>query len=176
VNALNWKKVLLSCILTILILFGGWFLYDYFNMDKPIHAWFDEHQSVELMEINDKGQATEVVVRFHDKNSFYKDYYDLVFFLNQLGDDYQIAIDPEQGMFHPFWKEHSMVIAEAVESGDYDQIKRYIDQLKESKVIHDGYAVVTQDGLFLYIDPARGEDLYLQFPTSLGEGGVAVER
>lgn len=172
---INWKIVLLSCILSAFLLFGGWFLYAYFQQDRPIYFWFEQHQTVELVELNEGKNGIDVVVRFHDPDRFDQDYHNLSRFLNQLTDKYQIVIVPEQSIFHPFWRKHGTQFVQFIEQKEYGHLNRYIDQLKNSQEIVDGYATITEEGILIYIDVADQDDVYLRFPISLWRGGETVE-
>ncbi|MDQ0337616.1 hypothetical protein J2S00_000386 [Caldalkalibacillus uzonensis] len=161
---LKWKTVLLSCLLTALVLFGGWFIYQYLNTEKPIQAWFEHKQGIELVHMENSRGLTEVTVRFHDPKQFYRLYAELDRFLQGMGQPYVIAIAREQGEYHPLWLKHSAEFAEAIHHRQFSAIEQHIEELKAQQEVEDGYVLVTSQGVFIYLAPSSAEEVYLHFP------------
>ena len=172
---INWKKVLLSCAIALVLIISGWILFRYLNTEQPLQTWFDDHPSLKLVSIEEGRQGTEVVVRFLEGERFSQDYLALDRFLKTIGPQYRIVIDGEQAFFHPFWKRHGAFVFEAYQQGRYTRITQWLDQLKTDGQVKDGYMQITPQGLFIYIDLRDEEDLFVRLPAVQLEGGEEDE-
>lgn len=166
--------MLLSCGLMTILLFSGWFLFRYVNMDKPLTSWFAEHPSIQLVRLEEGKQGTEVVVRFLDGHHFGDDYHALARFLGNLGPHYHLSIAEDQSVFHPIWKKHGASIMEAYQQGRYTKIEEWIAGLKEAGQAEEGYVLFTSKGMFIYLDLIDEEDFFIRLPAVQFERGEEV--
>ncbi|EGL82236.1 hypothetical protein CathTA2_2259 [Caldalkalibacillus thermarum TA2.A1] len=169
---LKWKTVLLSSLITALVLFGSWFGYQHLNTEKPIQAWFEDKEGIELVELNATRKGVEITVRFHNPDQFYPLYAKLDGFLQELDLPYVLTISAEQGEFNPFWLKHSAAFAESIYHHRYRDIQHYIEKLKANDEVRDGYVIVAEKGVFIYLDPSTGREVYLHFPAPEQTGGM----
>lgn len=172
-NNVNIKMILLSCVLTAVVLFGGWFTFQFFNTDKPIQEWIDAREGMEIVEIDSTQSGLDIEIRFDDHRHFGQDYLAFVNFLNKTASskDVRLNIAPAQGEHHPFWLEHSPQFLELLHQHKYAQLDTIMSSLIDSGQIVDGQIGMTSERVFIYIQLDANDEVYMTLPLITKEGG-----
>lgn len=170
---LNIKMVLLSCILTAVVLFGGWFAIQFLNTEKPILDWVEAREGMEIVDIKSDRESLQVEVRFANQSDFGQDVLQFYNYLEDTrpGKQIDILIAAEQGEYHAFWLENASAFLEILNQGHLTQFDAVMQRLKTDDRIDDGRVMMTTEHIFLYFDLADDEEVYIILPAGLNQGG-----
>jgi hypothetical protein len=165
---LNKKIILLSCLITAVVLFGGWFLLSFFNTEKPIQDWAAEEQGMEIVNIRTAQDRLEVSIRFENHPDFGIVYASFDQFLQQtlMDRNPSIQLDAEQGELHPFWLEHSAPFLELIQAGSFNELNDEMNRLLETDEVNEGEVYMNSEHVFLYFAVEDGDEIYIVMPMS----------
>jgi hypothetical protein len=172
---LNIKVILLSCSVTALLLFGGWFSVQFLGQAKPIQNYVDEHEGMKIEELNVEQKNINVEISFENKPDFGVLYVDFQTFLTKIGKGkvIQLNIQQEQGEYHPWWLEHSPQLIEALHAKNYTRMEQIIKEWQIEGKLLEGKILMNSKYLFIYLQPPNEEAIHLVFPLqSIAEGGI----
>lgn len=159
--------MLLSFMVTAIILFGSWFVLQFFGQEKPITDWIEKEKGVHLNHIEVTQQRIDIELSFEDKQDFGLKFVEFKQVVDKVAKDklVKITIQPEQSEYHPWWLENSAPILEALKRGQYTEITRLINHWQKEGKLSSGYAVMNSEYLFIYLKPTGKDDIYLVFPV-----------
>ncbi|WP_202079961.1 hypothetical protein [Caldalkalibacillus salinus] len=172
----NWNKksVLLSMLVTTFILFGGFYLYQFYGMEKPLMDWADEKEGVTIQNVDQGGEQVVVTVQFEDRPDFGHVYLDLQSYLQQQhpGKGVEVKVDVTQSNQHPWWLTHSPSFIEAIQHQRYTELQDTIKQGLSAGDYHEADLNMNEAFIFLYFELHDGEEVYIAYPlTEMGNEG-----
>lgn len=176
---LNYKIIVLSCSLTAVLLFGGWFLMQYLNTERPIQDWIEERDGIEMISLENGQDSLRVNVRFVDHEVFGQDYLAFHEYLKKTAGakEVHIHIAPEQGENHPFWLEQSFSFVELIRHEQFTQLKGHIEKLEQDGLIVSGNAMMNSDLVFIYLllpeDQSEENEVYVTLKLHEPQGREA---
>lgn len=172
---LNKKMVILSFVITTSIVFGGWFLIQYLNTEKPIQQWFVDKEGVQLTDYEATRDALTIHVDFNNNHKFAHSFLELFHFLKETNPNKQvdISLNSNNSEQNEWWLKHSVPIYEAIKFSRFTDIEDQLNIWKENNKIQDGSIKMTQDYIFIYIKPQHEADIYLAIPyVKIKDGGL----
>jgi len=170
---LKWPNIIIVFLLSLVLLFGGYFLYQKVNIQSPIESTISEIDGVQLNNIDISRSQISVNVTFNNPKNFKKAYLDIEDKLNSFVNDkknMKIDIDndlSETSLLNKSWDESYFSIAQAIEKNEYQLIPQTIQALKGKLKLTK--AISMMDEKQVYIELQKGKDaMYVVLPTNEG--------
>jgi hypothetical protein len=164
--------VTLSLISTLVMLFGGWFLYQQFYVQKPIEAFIEGKKHIVLNDLQIQNDTVIVDLDFKNGDQFAADYQEINQFIMDKtgGKKVQIRL-PEQGEeLKRVWTEEYFELEEAIQKQEYSRIPSIIEEIKRSKVLENTMTSMDKENIYIYLQ--KGSDhLYAVLPRKPLQGG-----
>jgi hypothetical protein len=162
--------ILVSLITTLFILFGGWFFYQQYYLQRPIQSFIEHKPSVVLKGLEMTKDAINVDLDFKNAATFPQDYQDIYNYILERANGKAVNIQlPEQGpKMKDLWGENYFGFAEAVQHQQYSRIPALVEQIKQTQKLDKTLA--RMDGKNIYVYLQKGSDhLYAVLPQKQRE-------
>ena len=158
--------VMLSLVLTLGMLFGGWFTYQQFYVQRPIEEFIVNKPQVVLKEIKIHQNSVIVDLDFKDPNTFAMDYHEVKQFIeDKTGKKANIRIPVAGENMKRLWEEEYFFIAEAINKQEYSEIPKIIEKTKKDRQLEK--TVTRMDEKYIYVFLQKGSDhLYAVLPLT----------
>lgn len=172
---MNKKILLLSFVISFVLLFGGWFTYQYYGAEKPIQDKIAELEGVQLVQLAVDQNKAELTLHFEDQPQFGADLLEIDHFFEASKKEAHLSISKEQGENHPWWLQHSAEITEAIHQKEYSRIQSILDGWEEAGLITEGNVMMNQKHLFIYVQPVLDSaskekpEIYIYLPLPLDQ-------
>jgi hypothetical protein len=163
VPKMNKKIILFSLVLSSCLLFGGWFMLQYFGAEKPIQNAVDKFENVELEEYSVDQQTLGITLRFEEHPQFATDILQLTHDLKRAHPKKEIRLEvaENQGVNHPWWLQHAAEITEVIHQKEYSKLKPIIEGWEQQGLIEQGNVLMNHEQLFIYVQLVADEDIYI---------------
>jgi hypothetical protein len=162
--------ILLSLITTLFILFGGWFFYQQYYLQRPIQSFIENKSSVVLKGLEISKDTINVDLDFKNAATFPQDYQDIYNYITERANGKAVIIHiPEQGAkMKDLWSENYFGFAEAVQHQQYSRIPTLVEQIKQTQKLDK--SIARMDGKNIYVYLQKGSDhLYAVLPQKQRE-------
>jgi hypothetical protein len=165
---LNMKVLLLSSCVSIVLLFGGWFIYQYAAVDKPLNEWLEAQDGLEVVDLVVNQDTIHVQVLFQDPLQFVATYHQLQNRLQQIYQERTIVIRtvPEQSEWNEWWGVHAAPIFEAIHHKRYTQIEEILAKWYADESISAYRFSMNLDEILIYLQPPNEEEIYVILPLN----------
>lgn len=165
---LNLKVVLLSSCVSTVLLFGGWFIYQYTTVDQPLYEWLETQDGLDVADLHVSQDSVQVQVKFQDPQQFVALYYQFKEKLELVYQDKQIEMNivPEQNEWNEWWGAHAAPIFEAVTNRQYTQVEEILSTWQAEEVISDFHFSMNQEEMFIYLHPVVEDGIYVILPIN----------
>jgi hypothetical protein len=162
----------LSLLVTLIVLFGGYFAYQWFAIEKPVKRAIHATPHVTLKELRVDPDRIEIRLSADEKFSLAADYLPLRKKLDSLAAGREVSIqfaDRTDPVLEEAWNRMAFGITEAVVQRQYTRIPKTVEAAaKNADLRHE----VAMDEQFIYVALYRGDhSLYRLIPVK-GEGEV----
>lgn len=160
---IKWINITIISLLTTVLLFGGWLLYQSYSIEKPLNESLTEINGVKVEEMKINQKEIQLLLTLENIDNFYSTYKDI-----------ENAVEPYQGsrnlsvsftnegneFLNDAWSKSYFYIAEAIAQNQYSLIPQAMDSLKVNyKLDQVGYSMDEDN---IYIDLHQGDSsLYL---------------
>jgi len=158
--------VFLSLILTLGLLFGGWFMYQQFYVQRPIEEFIVSKQQVVLKEMDIHKVPVTVELDFKDPNTFAMDFKEIKQFIaSKTNKPVEIRIPPAGEEMKKLWEEEYFFIAEAIKKQEYSEIPKIIEKVEKERQLEKSVTRMDQENIYVYLQ--KGSDhLYAVLPLT----------
>ena len=155
----------LSLFVTLVVLFGGYFAYQWLKIEKPLENAIRSTPHVTLEELRVDPDRIEVRLTTDENFSLAADYIPLREKLNSLAGGRQVNIELKSradSVLAKAWNQMAFGVTEAVVQRRYTQIPKTVETVaKTAKIRHE----VAMDEQFVYVAlHHRGYSLYRMLP------------
>ena len=161
------KVVAIVLVASLVLLFGGWFAYQQYEIEKPLKEEISQIDKVSLNDVVFNKDEIDIEVTFtrvDDLESTYRDVYEAANKYNKRDKRINIIInDSRNALLSTTWKEAQFTIQEGVSTHRYSIIPAYFDELASvnGDINHD----VAIDEQFVFITLKNGNsELYSVIP------------
>jgi hypothetical protein len=141
----------LSLLVTLIVLFGGYFAYQWFQIEKPLKNAIDSTPHVTLEELRVDPDQIRIQLKADENFSFVEDYFPLRKRVHSLAAGRKVNIelkDRTDSVLEKAWNEMVFGVTEAVVQRDYTQIPETVETVaKNAKIRHE----VAMDEQFVYV-------------------------
>jgi len=158
--------VLLSLILTLGFLFGGWFMYQQFYVQQPIEEFIKSKPEVILKEMDIHKVPITVDLDFKDPTLFAMDYKEVKQFIeNKTNKKVEIRIPIAGDEMKKLWEEEYFFIAEAIKKQEYSQIPKIIEKMEKERQLEKSVTRMDEENIYVFLQ--KGSDhLYAVLPLT----------
>jgi hypothetical protein len=161
--------IVLSLMATLTLLFGGWFMYQKVQIEKPILTEIGQMQSAELTKLEVGKDRIHIDLKVTNPEPFPQEYQQLKRMLaERVGNKpVEIEIDNKAKALEEIWTNGVFAFTEAVDLHQYSRIPQIIGQWKEAYSLDEVLTQMDEENIYVYLK--RGsEDFYAIVPRSSG--------
>lgn len=155
----------LSLLATLILLFGGWFLYQKLEVEQPIRDQIGRFQSAELVELHAGKNNIHIDLKVTNPELFPQEYRQLLKEAKELAGNKQIEVTlaNQSEELEQVWMKGLFSFTEAVDLHQYSRIPQMVSEWKEAYKLDQ--ALAQMDGERVYVYLKRGnEDYYAIIP------------
>lgn len=153
-------SILLSLLITLTLLFGGWFLYTKLQVEEPIRKQIGQMTSVKLADMQVGKEQLMIDLNVVKPESFPGEYIALLQTIRDIAPDKKVQIelanqDPE---LKKIWSEGVFRFTEAVDLHEYSKIPTLLNSWKTEH--HLDTATASMDDNYIYVFLKRDKAQY----------------
>lgn len=145
--------VLLSLVMTLGILFGGWYTFQQYYVQQPIEHFIVSKPQVVLNDIQIQNNKVVVDLDFKNPDTFAKDYKEIVEFISDKTQGKKVVIQlPKQGdEMKKLWEEQYFGIAEAMEKQEYSRIPGLMEEMRKKIKLEKTLTRMDEENIYVYL-------------------------
>lgn len=166
----RWITSIIVLLLSLALLFGGWFLYQYLIVQKPADESINKIKGVSVTELKMDRGLLEVDVQFDQIDGFQNTYTKIEEELLPYSENKTLEIHVlNQGneQLRRAWEKNYFSVAEAIDQQKYSQIPETLESMKVNYQLKE--VAYSMDDRYIYIDLHQKEDsLYILLPRYNG--------
>jgi hypothetical protein len=157
--------VLASLVSTLVLLFGGWFTYQLFYVQRPIETYIASKPNVVLSNLQINNNQVALDLDFKDPSTFATDYKDIYDYISMNYEGKTISIHlPKQGeALKNVWDQQYFGLAQALQHQEYGQIPQLVDDIKKTGKLDKTVARMDDQNVYLYLQEGK-DHLYAVLP------------
>lgn len=146
--------ILVSLIVSTIILFGGWFLYQDYFVEKPIQDYVASLAGVKLMKVEIEREHILIECSFSDADAFLTHYSDIKEKAEHYarGKQVDFRLTGESGELKEIWNEGYFTLAEILEHREYSRIPDFMKSLKEQYALDVADAKLDPKYVYIVIE------------------------
>ncbi len=146
--------IFVSLIVSTVILFGGWYLYQDYFVEKPIKDYVASLEGVQIEDIVIQREQISVEISFSDAGAFLIHYSNIYEKVKQYARGKQVDLRLPAGSedLKEIWNEGYFTLAEILEHRQYSRIPDFMDSLKEQYGLDKAEAKLDQHYLYIVIE------------------------
>lgn len=163
---IKWNYVVIVSIVSLLFLFGGWYLYQNISVKNPINEAVSSLDGIKVTNLAIDKNNVNLSINLYDVDDFQVTY-ELIEktvdpYLQSRSLNIEIVNNGNQSLNYA-WNRSYFYIAEAIDKKEYSLIPLAIDNMKEEYKLDQ--AAYTMDEKNIYIDLHQGDAaLYIVIP------------
>ncbi|MFP3388032.1 hypothetical protein [Brevibacillus sp. SIMBA_040] len=157
----------LSLLATLVLLFGGWFLYQKMEIEEPIRTEVGQIHSATLGQLNIGKDKIEIDLKVTKPENFPQEYRELVANTSKLAGDKEVEIrvvNQSQAM-DDIWKNGQFLFTEAIDLHQYSRIPQMVSEWKADNKLDEATALMDDANIYVYMKKGT-EDFYTIVPRS----------
>lgn len=163
---IKWNYVAIISVVSLLILFGGWYLYQTISIKNPINEAVSSIEGIKVTNLDIDKNNVNLSINLYDVDNFQVTY-ELIEetvtpYLQNRSLNIEIVNNGNESLNYA-WSKSYFYIAEAIDNKEYSLIPQAIDNMeKEYNLDRAGY---TMDETNIYIDLHQDDaSLYIVIP------------
>lgn len=166
---IKWSYVAIVSIVSLFLLFGGWYLYQNISIKNPINEAVSSIKGIKVTDLEINKKSVNLSINLYDIDNFQVTY-ELIEetispFLNNRSLNIEIINDGNDEL-NLVWSKSYFYIAEAIDKKEYSLIPQAIDKMKQEYNLDQ--ASYTMDETNIYIDLHQNDAaLYFVIPREL---------
>lgn len=158
--------IMFSLVSSLIILFGGWYTYQQFYVQKPVEDFIASKQNVVLKHLEINNNQVEIDVDFKDPTTYANDYKDIYDFIHErnLGKTVTIHLPNQGDGLKKLWDQQYFGLAQALELKEYGQIPKIVEDMKKNGKLDQSVARMDDQNIYLYMQEGK-DRLYAVLPV-----------
>lgn len=169
-NGIKVQVVLLALVVGLATFWGGQWMYNRFNYERPLSSMLGVHKDVISYRINDQGPVLEIEVKLRQVDNLQQSYSDLDQSVKEVVGrrDFKILLKDERDKnLESVYYRARLAAYEALERGNFLEMEDYISRRAAGE---GAEARLTVDENRLYIQISHGDNyLYEILPRTRGD-------
>lgn len=152
--------MLLSMLITMALLFGGWYFYQKVNVESPIRTEIGQLPSVSLADLNIDQDQVDVRLNVKNPDQLPDDYTKLVNMIEQTapGKQVNISLTNQNEQLKKIWSNGLFTFTEAMDLHEYSKIPKLLDDMKSAYKLDK--VETNMDDKRVYVFLKRGNDQF----------------
>ncbi|USG63467.1 hypothetical protein NDK47_14905 [Brevibacillus ruminantium] len=157
---LRKNAIALSLLATLILLFGGWFLYQKLEVEQPIRDQVGQMQSADLVQLNVGKDHIQIDLKVTNPELFPLEYKQLLQQAKQLTRDMpiEVTLNNQSKELEQVWMNGLFSFTEAVDLHQYSRIPEMVSQWKTTYKLDEAIAQMDADHVYVYLK--RGTNDY----------------
>ncbi|MGO0061055.1 hypothetical protein ACTID9_13730 [Brevibacillus fluminis] len=167
--------IMLSFLVTMVLLFGGWYLYQQMEVKEPLKTEVQQMTSATLTDL--KVAKDQVIVKLHVTNpdTFPQEYRQLQKELQAYSNGREIDVEvTNQGeQLKKIWTDGQFAVNEAIELHEYSKIPQLVAAWKQTYKLDSAVAKMDDSTIYIYMKNGQ-QDFYAMLPRTATTGEVTL--
>ncbi|MBN6188646.1 hypothetical protein JQN58_17470 [Aneurinibacillus sp. BA2021] len=149
--------IFLSILLSSVLLFGGWYVFQSQFVKKPIANEIAAMKSVKVHDIVINRDAITLDVSFTNPDKFAEDYKNIkkIAAEKSNGKPVKVEFDSSNTSLKKIWDENAFAIAEAMELHTYSKIPAVLDQMKKKHSLQSVDSRMDEQYVYIYLNDGK---------------------
>ncbi|MEG6615687.1 hypothetical protein V6C27_04500 [Peptococcaceae bacterium 1198_IL3148] len=146
--------IILALLIGLILFFGGQFLYNKYNIEKPLEELIMENKSVQQVTIDEKADITVIEIKLKDEGINSAELYQEIYFeaskvLKNQSFRISFVDNPDQQLYQ-LWQRSQYYIHQAIMQGNFPEMVDNIEKMAtEAQVNAEVY--VSGDNIFIQL-------------------------
>lgn len=166
----------LSLVITLLVLFGGWSLYEWFQVKQPIRSLLEQEQHITDYDIHATPKNVSVELQVKPNFTLTGDYLGLLARMKELSGRNNVTVtlkdDPDSSLLKK-WNELYFIVAEGIERSEYQTMLTQLQQYPLGQNVQLQVAM-DREHLYVWLQQSDEQTLFQALPLSNVETGTEV--
>ncbi|SDY51415.1 hypothetical protein [Thermoactinomyces sp. DSM 45892] len=167
----QWKTIIISCVVTLSVLFGAWKLSTWLTLQKPIYGVFESGENfLTVTDINVQPNVVTVQLEIIDADTFIQKYPEMNHKLQKIIGDKKLKVNwknKPNSLTKDAWEVSRFHIQEAIAHKEYGKIPEVTEKEAQEKGI-DSLSRIDED--YLYISFMDGKRFTVEMVPIQPEG------
>ncbi|WCK56124.1 hypothetical protein PP175_09540 [Aneurinibacillus sp. Ricciae_BoGa-3] len=149
--------IFLSVVISSILLFGGWFVYQSQFVKKPIATQISAIKGIKLNDLTIGRDAVGVNVSFSDPNGFADKYKQIQKIVADKtnGKPVKIELNSPDAMLKKIWEQNSFAISEAMDLHTYSKIPFVLENMKNKYHLANVYSQMDDQNIYIYLNDGK---------------------
>ncbi len=162
---LRAMPVMLSLIVSLVFLFGGWFVYQQFYVQQPIQAFLKQKEQVTLHEMQMTKTQVILYLDFANPDTFVNDYKEIKDYIATKAQGRTVTINLAQHgeSMKNLWEEEYFGLAEAIQKQEYSRIPEVIEEMGKKRHLEKTLARMDEQNVYVFLQ-SGADHLYAVLP------------
>lgn len=166
-KSIRWPIVTIVFILSLITIFGGYFIFQDTNIKNPIVSSLEKIEAISINNLNINNKIIELNISIDSTDDFQSTYTEILAVLSKYQGMRSIEINIDNNANSKMisaWNSSYFYIAEAIEQNEYSLIPSTINRLKQEEIFDNGNSTMDEENI--YIDLHQGDlGFYIVIPT-----------
>jgi hypothetical protein len=149
--------IFLSVVISSILLFGGWFVYQSQFVKKPIATQISAIKGIKLNNLTIGRDAVGVNVSFANPSSFADQYKQIQKIVADKtnGKPVKIELNASDAMLKKIWEQNSFAISEAMDLHTYSKIPVVLENIKNKYHLANVYSQMDDQNIYIYLNDGK---------------------
>lgn len=166
---------MLSFVLTMLILFGGWYLYQQLEVKEPLKKEVQQMTSAMLGDLVVSNKQVDIKLKVTNPELFPQEYQKLLKTIEERTQNKQLDIEimNQDEQLKNIWANGQFAVNEAMELHQYSRIPQLLHVWKQTYKLDVADAKMDDTHIYVYLKSGN-KDFYTMMPRTATNGEVTL--
>ncbi|MGD8189254.1 hypothetical protein ACQCN2_04550 [Brevibacillus ginsengisoli] len=172
---LRKAPILISLLVTMALLFGGWFLYQKVEVEEPIRTEISGMTSATLADLQINKDQILIKLTVTNPDKFPAEYMDLQNYIAQDITNKKVEVDltNQNPALKQIWMDGTFAFTEALDLREYSKIPQLVSDWKVKNHLDNASTAMDQNNIYVFLK--RGsEEYYTIVPRNTTDGEVSA--
>lgn len=159
--------IMLSFLVTMVLLFGGWYLYQQMEVKEPLKTQVEQMTSATLTDL--QVVKNQVMIKLHVTNpdTFPQEYRELLKATQKYsnGREIDVQVSNQGDGLKKIWTDGQFAVNEAIELHEYSKIPAMLADWKQAYKLDSAIAKMDESTIYIYLKDGK-QDFYAMLPRT----------
>ena len=167
--------VIASLLVTMALLFGGWFLYQKVEVEEPIRTEISAMKSATLADLLMNKEQLLIKLTVTNPDKFPEEYMKLMNHISQDITNKKVAVEltNQDAALKQVWMDGTFALTEALELHQYSKVPKIVGDWKVKNHLDKASTAMDQDNIYVFLKRGSGE-YYTIVPRNTTDGEVSA--
>lgn len=149
--------IFLSVVVSGVLLFGGWYVFQNQFVKKPITEEISAMKGVQVDQVTVGRDAVKLELVFNDPDKFAEQYKAVQKIVKDKanGKKADIELNDENSALKGVWQQHEFAIAEAMDLHTYSRIPSVLNEMKQKHNLKSASSHMDEQNVYIYLNDGK---------------------